>query len=94
MSNAQKSSRGGVATVVLAYAAFAGLWILLSDRVMGLLIADPGTLVWASMLKGWFFVAVTSLLLYGLVRRLANALGQHMRANSCTSANARSRRPC
>jgi PAS domain S-box-containing protein len=75
MSNAQKSSRGGVATVVLAYAAFAGLWILLSDRVMGLLIADPGTLVWASMLKGWFFVAVTSLLLYGLVRRLANALG-------------------
>lgn len=74
MSNAQMRARSGVATVVLAYAVFAGLWILLSDRAMGLLIADPGALVWASMLKGWFFVAVTSALLYGLVRRLAKAL--------------------
>lgn len=61
---------GGVFTVVLAYAFFAGLWILSSDRAMGLLFSDPETLVRVSMLKGWFFVAVTSLLLYVLVRRL------------------------
>lgn len=60
--------------VVLAYAFFAGLWILLSDRVMGVLVTDPATLVRASMLKGWFFVAVTSLLLYVLVSRLVGRL--------------------
>jgi PAS domain S-box-containing protein len=60
--------------VVGAYAAFAALWILLSDHVLGLLLRDPERLVQASMYKGWFFVAVTSLLLYSLVRRFAQAL--------------------
>ncbi len=60
----------GAFGVVLAYAFFAGLWILLSDRAMGLLFSDPAALVQASMAKGWFFVAVTSLLLYVLVKRL------------------------
>lgn len=55
--------------VVLAYAFFAGLWILLSDRAMGLLFRHPDLLVQASMAKGWLFVAVTSMLLYVLVRR-------------------------
>lgn len=65
---------GGVLGVVLAYAAFASLWILLSDRAMGLLFHDPQTLVRASLVKGWLFVAVTALLLYGLVARLTSAL--------------------
>jgi len=65
---------GGVFTVVFVYAFFAALWILLSDRAMGLLIGDPEALVRTSMAKGWFFVAVTSLLLYGLVRRLVGQL--------------------
>jgi len=64
----------GAFRVVLAYAIFAGLWILLSDRAMGLLFSDPDTLVQASMAKGWFFVAVTSLLLYVLVRRLVSQI--------------------
>jgi PAS domain S-box-containing protein len=59
---------------VLSYAFFAGLWILLSDRAMGLLLSDPAALVQASMLKGWFFVAVTTLLLYVLVGRLVSQL--------------------
>ncbi|MCD2453696.1 hypothetical protein GO003_025290 [Methylicorpusculum oleiharenae] len=59
----------GTFRVVLAYAFFASLWILLSDRVIGLLFSDPAALVQASMAKGWFFVAVTSLLLYVMVRR-------------------------
>ena len=60
--------------MALVYAVFAGLWILLSDRAMGLLFSDPGTLVEASMVKGWFFVAVTTLLLYVLVRQLVDQL--------------------
>lgn len=64
----------GTLRIVLAYAIFAGLWILLSDRAMGLLLDNPETLVQASMAKGWFFVAVTSLLLYVLVRQLIDQI--------------------
>ena len=60
--------------MALVYAVFAGVWILLSDRAMGLLFSDPAALVQASMAKGWFFVAVTTLLLYVLVRRLVAQL--------------------
>lgn len=56
----------GTLVVVVAYAFFAGLRILL--------FSDPETLVRVSMLKGWFFVGVTSLLLYLLVRRLIGQL--------------------
>lgn len=66
--------------MVLAYAVFAGLWILLSDRAIGLLFSEPEALVQASMAKGWFFVAVTTLLLFVLVGRLVNQLNaSHLR---------------
>ncbi len=56
--------------LVLAYAMFAGLWILLSDDAVLWLFNDPVKIIFVSTLKGWLFVAVTSLLLYALVRRL------------------------
>ncbi|MBK7616698.1 MAG: PAS domain-containing protein [Burkholderiales bacterium] len=56
--------------VVLIYAAFAALWILLSDRLVALFVSDPSLVLTLSMLKGWLFVAVTSALLYLLIRRL------------------------
>jgi len=71
--------------VALLYAVFAGLWILLSDWAMGLLFRDPASLVWASTAKGWFFVAVTTLVLYVLVARLVgqlNASHQRERAEA------------
>lgn len=64
----------GVVVVVAIYAFVAGLWILLSDRAMGIVFSDLDTLVRISMLKGWFFVAVTTLLLYLLVGRLVSQL--------------------
>lgn len=77
----QDHSRLGPFRVVLAYAIFAGLWILLSDRAIGLLFSDPDALVRASMVKGWLFVAFTSLLLFMLVRRLVGQLASaHRRA--------------
>lgn len=80
MSKAQTGSAARVSFVVLSYTLFAALWILLSDRAMGVLFRDPELLVLASMAKGWFFVVVTSLLLYGLVRRHTLALvGAHQR---------------
>jgi len=60
----------GIFAVVLAYALVASLWILLSDRALGALFSDPAALMQASMVKGWFFVAITTVLLYFLVLRL------------------------
>lgn len=56
--------------LVLVYAVFAGLWIWLSDELLARLVSDPAQIVQASIFKGWLFVAATSLLLYGLLRRL------------------------
>jgi PAS domain S-box-containing protein len=80
LKNVRKQSHVGVLAIVLAYALFGGLWILLSDRAMGLLFRDPEALVRASMVKGWFYVAVTTVLLYVLVKRFADALvASHLR---------------
>lgn len=74
MTKTQAPRSAGVFIIVFAYALFAGLWILLSDRALVLLFSDPVALVQASMVKGWCFVAVTSLLLYLLVSRLVGQL--------------------
>jgi PAS domain S-box-containing protein len=56
-------------TVVLAYAAFAALWIIASDRIVGDLFShDPSLVKIIGTVKGWAFVGVTSLLLYHLMR--------------------------
>ncbi|HEY9814227.1 MAG TPA: EAL domain-containing protein [Candidatus Obscuribacterales bacterium] len=56
-------------TVPFAYAFWSSLWILLSDRVLLGLGATPELLVRVSILKGWLFTLVTSVLLYLLIRR-------------------------
>ena len=58
-----------IAKVVLLYAVFAALWILLSDKLVGLIFGDSASVAVAGTLKGWAFVAVTSLLLWILMRR-------------------------
>lgn len=60
----------GVLRVVLIYGVAAALWILFSDKAVEILFDDPAQIIQASMAKGWLFVAVTSLLLYALMRRL------------------------
>ena len=72
--NLQQRAHSAVLSVVLTYAAAAALWILLSDRAMGLMFTTPEALVRASMAKGWFFVGATSVMLYWLMRRQARAL--------------------
>jgi diguanylate cyclase (GGDEF)-like protein/PAS domain S-box-containing protein len=60
--------------IVLVYAAFAALWILLSGQLVAFAFSDPRHIVIAETIKGWVFVAVTSLLLTLLVRRYMNQL--------------------
>jgi len=56
--------------IAATYAVVSALWILFSDKVVGILFsATPDMLVWVSTVKGWFYVAVvTSLLWIALVR--------------------------
>ena len=56
--------------IIFIYASFASLWILVSDNVVTWLFSDPVAISRVSIAKGWLFVAVTSLLLYGLIRRM------------------------
>jgi diguanylate cyclase (GGDEF)-like protein/PAS domain S-box-containing protein len=60
----------GVLKIVLFYAIFSGLYILLSDHAVHWLFNDTEQITLASIAKGWMFVAITSVLLYGLIRRL------------------------
>ncbi|HNP69875.1 MAG TPA: ATP-binding protein [Kouleothrix sp.] len=53
----------------LVYSLVAAIWILLSDRMLRVVVADPDTIVQLQTYKGWMFVAVTTLLLYGILRR-------------------------
>jgi signal transduction histidine kinase/CheY-like chemotaxis protein len=63
----------GVAAV---YALIGGLWILLSDRVLLSLVPDPGRYAQVQTWKGWFYVLVTTGLLFALVHRALLALGR------------------
>jgi PAS domain S-box-containing protein/diguanylate cyclase (GGDEF)-like protein len=53
----------------LGYAFFAGLWIALSGKVLLALVHDAYMIEKLEISKGWAFVAVTALLLYGVLRR-------------------------
>ena len=64
----------GVVRLVIIYAVFGALWILFSDTAVELIFRTPEQMTWASLVKGWLFVGVTSLLLYGLVRRLVDKI--------------------
>lgn len=50
--------------VTIIYLVFAGLWILFSDQALSLLISDPEEYQRFQTYKGWFFVLVTSVLLF------------------------------
>jgi len=64
-----QSQRFWAFRVLLSYAVFAALWILLSDKAMEWWLDVPSQITLVGTVKGWGFIVVTSLLLYGLLRR-------------------------
>ena len=60
-------------TVTALYAFLAAGWIYASDALLGLLISDRALLTALETVKGWLFVAVTSALLFSLLRNNATA---------------------
>ncbi len=54
----------------LFYLLFGGLWIVLSDGILAVLTDSPQSFSNLQTIKGWFFICITSLLLYFYVKRL------------------------
>jgi len=73
------AARSAALRLVATYALFSFLWILFSDNAVGYFFSDRAQIVLVSTLKGWLFVAVTSLLLYVLARRLFERIQAHAR---------------
>jgi two-component system phosphate regulon sensor histidine kinase PhoR len=59
---------------VAVYAVIAALWIMFSDMLAALVARSVGHFTLVEILKGWLFVAATSVLLYALIRRDTAAL--------------------
>lgn len=66
--------------ITLLYALLASLWILFSDRLVASLTTDVETLTNYQSFKGWFYVLVTSVVLYPLLRRSFSSLQQSRQA--------------
>ena len=49
---------------------------MLSDKILGVLVRDPTVLTNVSIVKGWFYVSVTALMLYVLISRGASQIEQ------------------
>lgn len=55
--------------IPLIYLAMGSLWIYFSDRIADSLIPNKDLLLWVNTYKGWFYVIVTSYVLYLLIAR-------------------------
>lgn len=60
--------------ITLGYLVFGFIWILFSDKILDSLIEDHDLLLKLQIFKGFFFVTVTSLLLFLFVKRHMNQL--------------------
>jgi len=60
--------RNPAARITIIYLVFGVAWILLSDKVIALLTSDPAALARIQSVKGIFYVTVTGLGLYWLLR--------------------------
>jgi len=68
------SSPKFVLRIVLLYACVAMAWVFVSDEIVGMFAVSIRQATWLSVVKGWFFILATSILLYMLLRRFARRL--------------------
>jgi PAS domain S-box-containing protein len=73
--------------IVVIYAVFASLWIVVSDRLVIHFLSDPAQIEFVSTLKGWVFVAVTSALLFVLLNRFSVRLSSIKSDDSSSEEN-------
>ncbi len=70
----------------LLYALVAAVWILISDKVLAALVPDPQIMGEYEVCKGWAFVLVTALLLFGALRGQLRRWEQEAAARRRTEA--------
>lgn len=56
------------------YLAVSACWIFFSDRLLGSVVSESQLLMQMQTYKGWFFVLVTSILLFYLIRRSTSSI--------------------
>ncbi len=54
--------------IALIYVILGATWILFSDRLLGTLVHDVQTLTHLQTYKGWFYVLITAILIFRLIR--------------------------
>ncbi|MBZ0287996.1 MAG: HAMP domain-containing histidine kinase [Anaerolineae bacterium] len=57
------------ARTALIYLLLSALWILFSDGIVAALVDDPQAITRIQTYKGWFFVSMSALLIFVLIRR-------------------------
>lgn len=62
------------AFISIVYALFGALWILLSDKILAYTVGTGESFRQLQTYKGWFYVAITALLVYVLVEKLERKL--------------------
>jgi signal transduction histidine kinase len=55
--------------ITAAYLLIGGIWIVFSDKLLNLFFHDPDLLTRLQTFKGWFYVIITGLLFYALLKR-------------------------
>ncbi|SHJ59620.1 PAS domain S-box-containing protein/diguanylate cyclase (GGDEF) domain-containing protein [Geosporobacter subterraneus DSM 17957] len=55
--------------IIVIYVIMGGLWILLSDYTLGVLVSDEGMYVQLQLYKGWFYIIATGLIFYGIIHK-------------------------
>lgn len=53
--------------ITFIYFFIGSLWILLSDKLVDLLISDPETRFIVAIVKGWFYVSITAIIVFILI---------------------------
>jgi len=77
-----RKTRNFATRISIIYVLLGGTWILFSDKLMFLLFSDNHTLRLVSNYKGWFYVLLTGVLLFALVKgelKKRNAIDEQLK---------------
>lgn len=55
--------------IISGYIIVGGLWILFSDKLLNYFIKDPDLITRIQTFKGWFYVLITAILFYSILKR-------------------------
>jgi signal transduction histidine kinase/ActR/RegA family two-component response regulator len=54
--------------IIAGYILIGGIWIIFSDKILNYFIRDPDLLTSIQTFKGWFYVLITAILFYSLLK--------------------------